>query len=405
MSKQRVIVEAVLAGKSQRTVAKQYGVSQPRVSQLVAIWRMGGWDALQPGTRRPKTNPHSLPETTVSRILELRTELTAAGHDAGAHTIRTRLARESAKPPAASTIWNVLKRAGLITPQPKKRPKHSYLRFEADLPNECWQSDFTHWHLADGSDTNILIFIDDHSRFIVRATAHLVVTGTVVVTQFRTAIAEHGTPASTLTDNGLVFTARHVHGANGFEIELANLGIEQKNGRPNHPQTQVKVERLNQTLKKWLTAQTRAHDLPTLQQQLDEFTNYYNTARPHRSLAGHTPAETYQARAKATPTGRDNHFRIRDDKVYATGSVTLRRGGKLHHIGLGTEHAGKTIRMLIHDLNITIIDRNTGEILRELTLDETRNNQPRGIKPGPKKGSPRRGGIQQGHKRNKHPKI
>jgi transposase InsO family protein len=401
MSKQRVIVEAVLTGKSQREVAQLYGVSQPRVSQLMAIWRTGGWDALEPQSRKPHTSPRATSPEMVTLICDLRRELIANGADGGPHSIAALLRRGGHTPPAPSTIWTTLTKAGLITPEPRKRPKHAYLRFEADLPNECWQSDFTHWRLAAGTDTEILLWLDDHSRFLLSATAHQPVTGHIVLTTFRAACTQHGTPQSTLTDNGLVFTTRFRHGPNSFEIELLNLGIAQKNGRPNHPQTQGKVERLNQTLKQWLNARTRATTLDELRAQLAAFTNYYNTDRPHRSLGTRTPAEAYTARTKATPdNNRSGHFRIRDDTVHASGSVTLRRGGRMHHIQLGTENKGTAVRILIHDLDIIVINRETGEILRELTLDPNKDSQPRGLPPGPKKGTPRQGGVKKGYKRD-----
>jgi transposase InsO family protein len=398
MSKQRVIVVAVLAGKSQREVAQLYGVSQPRVSQLVAAWRSGGWDAIEPRPSRPRTNPNATPPQTINRILELRATLLADGSDAGPHTIAALLAREHANPPGTTTIWRILTRAGAITPEPRKRPKHAYLRFQADLPNQCWQADFTHWTLANGNDAEILIWLDDHSRYIMSATAHKPVTGNIVLATFRDACTQHGTPQSTLTDNGLVFTTRFRGAANAFEIELRNLGIEQKNGRPNHPQTQGKVERLNQTLKRWLTARPRANTLTELQTQLDDFTHHYNTQRPHRSLDKRTPAEAYHARAKATPEhNHQGHYRIRDDTVHATGSVTLRRAGKLHHIQLGTALSGTPVRMLIHDLDVTIINRDTAEIIRELTINPDKDSQPRGLKPGPKPGN-KKGGMPKGYK-------
>ena len=293
--------------------------------------------------------------------------------------------------PSVTTIWRILTRQGLVTAEPRKRPKRSYLRFEADLPNECWQSDFTHWPLADGTDVEILTFLDDHSRYALSCTVHAPVTGDIVVAAFRAAIDAHGIPASTLTDNGLVFTTRFLHGPNNFERELVILGIAQKNGRPNHPQTQGKVERFQQTLKKWLRAQPPGSTLHDLQGQLDEFADTYNHTRPHRSLNKRTPAEVYAARAKATPTGSDGHWRIRHDKV-TSGRVTLRHGGRLHHIGLGYEHNGVVVRILVHDLHITVIHAQTGEILRDLDLDPTRDYQPLGRKPGPAKGLPQRGG-------------
>ena len=200
MSKQRVIVEAVLSGKSQREVARLYGISQPRVSQLVAAWRAGGWDALEPQSRRPRSSPNATPPDIVARILALRGELVADGCDAGPHSIAAILDDEMDTPPGVTTIWRILTRAGAITPEPRKRPKRSWIRFEADLPNECWQADFTHVRLATGRDAEVLLWVDDHSRYLTSATAHAPVTGRIVVEVFRAACAVHGTPQSTLTD-------------------------------------------------------------------------------------------------------------------------------------------------------------------------------------------------------------
>lgn len=398
MSKQRVIVEAVLAGKSQREVARLYGISQPRVSQLVAAWRTGGWDALDPKSRRPRSNPNTTPPEVMDRILVLRAELIADGRDAGPHSIAGILDDEIDTPPGVTTIWRILTRAGLVTPEPRKRPKRSWIRFEADLPNQCWQADFTHVGLADSTDTEVLLFIDDHSRYLLSATAHARVTGPIVVAAFRAACATHGTPQSTLTDNGFVFTTRHRGGPNAFEIELHELGIAQKNGTPNHPQTQGKVERLNQTLKQWLRARPAAATPTALHALLEEFADYYNHRRKHRSLNRRTPASVYAARAKATPDhNTGGHFRIRDDTTDAGGKVTLRRGGRLHHISLGIEHARTHIRMLVHDLDITVIDRDTGETIRELVLDPDKDNQPLSRRPGPPPGR-KKGGMKKGYK-------
>lgn len=396
MSKNRVIVEAVLAGQSHAAVARQYGISKVWVGKLVARWRDGGWDAVEKRSTRPKSNPHAMPQDTIDAIIELRTRLSTQGLDAGPHTIAAHLERAGAPVPSIATIWRILKRAGLVTPEPRKRPRNSYTRFEADLPNECWQADFTHVTLADGTDVEVLCFIDDHSRFCISVTAHTPVTGKDVVNAFRGACAIHGIPASTLTDNGFVFTTRMRNGTNAFERELAVLGITQKNGRPNHPQTQGKVERFQATLKKWLTARPPAGTVPELQQLLDEFAHLYNHDRPHRSLQRRTPAQAYTARAKATPTGGNGPWRIRDDHVDPSGCVTIRHAGNLHHIGLGKQFIGTAIRMLVHDTHVTVIDRDTGEIIRDLTLDTSRDYQPTGKPPGPPKGSPRHGGRQKG---------
>jgi len=392
MSRNRVIVEAVLAGQSHGAVARQYGVSTVWVGKLVSRWRSGGWDAVEKRSTRPKTNPNASDPDTIARVITLRQQLTQQGLDAGPHSIAAHLQRAALPTPSVTTIWRILTRAGLITPEPRKRPRRSYLRFEADLPNECWQSDFTHWPLATGQDTELLTFLDDHSRYVISLTVHSTVTGKIVLDQFRAAIDTHGIPESTLTDNGMVFTTKQRGGRNSFERELIILGVTQKNGRPNHPQTQGKVERFQQTLKKWLRAQPAAETLTELQQQLNQFTQHYNHNRPHKSLRNRTPAEAYTARAKATPNSQDSHWRIRHDKVDKTGRITLRHASRMHHIGIGYEHIGTTVRILIHDLHITIINADTGEIIRDLQLDTSRDYQPLGRPPGPRKGSPQRGG-------------
>jgi transposase InsO family protein len=371
-----VITAVVLEGRSQADVARSYGVSKGWVSKLIHRYLLEGDAAFEPHSRRPHHTPNQTPTSTVEIILRLRRDLTAKGMDAGPHTIAWHLQQQHLTVSTA-TIWRTLNRAGLITPEPKKRPKNSYIRFQSEQPNETWQSDFTHWALADGTDIEILTWLDDHSRYALSCTAHHPVTVTAVLATFRTAIREHGTPASTLTDNGLVFTARYRKGRNAFETELRNLDITQKNGHPNHPQTQGKVERFQQTMKKALTRNPPPTTISELQQQLDTFRHYYNTQRPHRSLPG-TPAAAYQARPKATPSGSNltQHNRIRHDHVDNNGKLTLRHNGKLHHIGIGRTHARTPVLMLIQDLDIHIINATTGELIRELTLDPTKDYQP-----------------------------
>ena len=377
VSKNRIIViSVVVEGRTKAEVARDYGVTYRWVHTLVQRYLAGGWEALEPRSRRPLTSPTRVSGELETQIVQLRSELTTAGHDAGPHTIAAHLERQHGASPAVSTIWKVLRRNGLITEQPRKRPRSSYLRFEAALPNETWQSDFTHWRLASGIGVEILTFLDDHSRLALTVTAYPVVTVQHVLAQFRDTTAEYGPPASTLTDNGLVFTTRVRGGKNTFENELNLLGIDQKNGRPNHPQTQGKVERFQQTMKKWLRNQPPAATIEDLQTKLDRFRDYYNTIRPHRSLDRRTPAETYIARGKATPAGTDGHWRIREDRVDDTGSITLRFNSRIHHIGIGRAHKRERVRVLIHNLDIRIINPSTGELLRELTLDPTRDYQP-----------------------------
>ncbi len=141
------------------------------------------------------------------RIVSLRKELLDYGTDAGAATIETHLSRVMDKAPSISTIHRVLVRRGFVTPQPKKRPKSSFIRFEADQPNEMWQSDFTEYELTTGRTVQILNFIDDHSRLMLASRALPVVKGADVIATFVEACEQWGTPACVLTDNGAVYNA------------------------------------------------------------------------------------------------------------------------------------------------------------------------------------------------------
>jgi transposase InsO family protein len=397
MSKARLVITAVTIEKRPVSeVARSYGVARSWIYALLARYRAEGDAAFEPRSRRPKTSPSAISAGAAGLIIALRKELAGQGLDAGPHTIAWHLEHHHQVTVSPATVSRYLTRAGLVTPDPAKRPRSSYLRFEAELPNECWQSDFTHYPLADGTDTEILTWLDDHSRYALSVTAHRRITGPIVLAAFRAAVTCHGTPASTLTDNGTVFTTRLSGGKGGrnhLEAELRKLGIKQKNGKPNHPQTQGKVERFQQTLKKWLRAQpVQPGTLSELQVLLDAFTSTYNAKRPHRSLPHRaTPATAYAARPKAAPGDRtaDTHDRVRADRVDADGKLTLRVNGKLHHIGIGRTHARTRVLMLIQDLDVRVINAATGELLRELTIDPARNYQPTGRPPGPPPGTPR----------------
>ena len=360
-------------------LAAAHGVHRSWLYKLLARYRAEGEAGLEPRSRRPLRSPTRIVDQFEDEIVALRKQLDDAGFDAGAQTIHAHLSRRYEKPPSVSTIWRVLKARGFVAPQPHKRPRSSYVRFAAELPNECWQADVTHVCLADGIWVEVLNVIDDHSRLCVAARALRVFKATDVVTTFHQAPETWGYPASVLTDNGAVFTATYRNGIGAMETTLASLGIAYKHSRPYHPQTCGKVERFHQTEKKFLAAQdplpatTRA-----LQRHLDRFVDYYNTTRPHRSLGRRTPLEVFHTRSHAyprlTPIAADG-YRLRHDKIDRNGKITIRYQGRLHHIGLGRTHAGQTVAVLVAGRDIRVLT-DTGELIRALTLDPTRDYQP-----------------------------
>ena len=203
MSKNRVIVSSVIIeGRSKSEVAGDLGVTYRWVHTLVTRYHQGGWPAVEPRSRRPRTNPRRTPPDVEDRIVQLRATLSAAGHDAGPATI-----------------------------------------------------------------------------------------------------------------------AAHLHAQTGTS--------------PNPSMT------------------------------------------CHRALDRRTPADTYHAHPKDSPPGNpDSHWRIRHDRIDTSDVVTLRYNSRLHHIGIGRAHAGTPVLLLIHNRTVRIVDPDTGELLRDLTLDPSHDYQP-----------------------------
>jgi transposase InsO family protein len=374
----RFLVDAVVIGGSSPTeLARSHPISRSWLFRLLARYKAGGYPALEARSRRPRSCPRQTAAEVQQAIVELRRELADAGLDAGAQTIAHHLKLRLGATPSRPTIWRILKANGLITPQPHKRPKSSWIRFEADLPNEMWQADATHWQLADRTDVEILNLLDDHSRFCLASVAFRSVKAPDVLETFYFAAESYGYPAKLLSDNAAVFSGTPRKGRVVLESELDRLGIESKHSTPYHPQTCGKVERFHQTLKRYLQRQAQAESLAHLQLQLDAFRLYYNQQRPHRSVDGRTPIQAFQARLKAGPSlaAPAVQYRVRRDKLDAGGRVTVRYLGQLRHLYVSYKHKRTSVTLLIAGPQVRVVAED-GSVLRELTLDAARDYQP-----------------------------
>jgi len=379
MDKGRFVIEVHLrTGRPIGELARSYGLDRSWLYRRLARYRAEGVAGLEPRSRRPHRSPTRRDDLYEDEIVSIRKELTDRGFDAGADTIRTHLRRRHDVVPSVSTIWRVLKARGFVTPQPHKRPKSSYTRFVAELPNECWQADVTHVEVADGVVFEVLNIIDDHSRLCVASRVFVFTRSPDVVRTLHRGAAQWGYPEKFLSDNAAIFTASKGGGVGDMEAELLSLGIASKHSRPYHPQTCGKVERFHQTVKKYLAKQEPATSKKQLQGQLNRFVSYYNTVRPHRSLGRRTPAEAFAAREKSQPRGPRIDaagYRVRNDKVNKNGTVTLRYRGQLHHIGVGRPYAGWRVVLLVAGREIRVLGAD-GSPLRHFTLDPSTDYQP-----------------------------
>jgi transposase InsO family protein len=306
-------------------------------------------------------------------IVELRKELADAGLDAGPGTIQWHLGRGHRQVPSEATIWRVLVRRGFVVPEPRKRPKSSLRHFEATAPNELWQADCIDWVTATGV-VKVLSFVDDHSRVALRVRALPEATSEATWDTFGEATHAWGVPLGQLSDNGLNFSGR----LRGFEVhverQLRAAGVVPKTSRPFHPQTCGKVERFQQTLKKWLRRQPIAGDLAELQTQLDDFVDYYNHKRPHRGIGRITPTERWAATPPAINLGvaLPSPTQTTTVGVSHTGVVALGR----YRIHIGAEWRGRTAQIHHDDTHAAVFIGH--HLIRALQLDPRRNYQPSG---------------------------
>ena len=376
----RFLVDAVVIGGSSPTeLARSHPISRSWLFRLLARYRAGGYAALEPRSRRPRSSPQRTTIEIQQAIVDLRQQLVEGGLDAGAQTIAHHLRLRFGSTPSRPTIWRILKAKGLITPQPHKRPRSSWIRFQAELPNEMWQADSTHWRLADATDVEILNLLDDHSRFCLASVALRTVKAPDVLETFCLAAESYGYPAKFLSDNAAVFSGTPRKGRVVLESELDRLGIESRHSSPYHPQTCGKVERFHQTVKRFLQRQAPAQNLALLQLQLDAFRVYYNQQRPHRSVDGRTPFQAYQARLKASPSLAPSavQYRVRRDKLDGGGRVTVRYLGRLRHLYVSYKHKRLPVTLFIAGPHLQVVAED-GAILKELTLNADLNYQ-RGV--------------------------
>ena len=381
-------VTAFVAGEPVNVAraCREAGVSRKTFYKWAARYRVDGLAGFEERSRRPRVTPSRTPDDVESLIVALRARLLEAGLDHGARSVQWHLEREPAmrdhRVPAAATVHRVLVRHGVVEPQPRKRPTSSWRRFEAPAPNEWWQIDAMDWAIATGP-VSVFNIIDDHSRVTARSRAVTHATTAEAWTTFCQAARQWGLPAGVLSDNGLCFSGKLRQFEVAFEANLRDAGIRPITGRPFHPQTTGKVERFQQTLKKWLRRQPLADTIEELQAQLDRFCHLYNHERPHQGIDRATPASRWHASPRSRPASEPLEHpvferpTVRTARVNSTGNIRLDR---TLSIGLGVTYAGTHATVIIDDHHATVFIND--QLIRHLSIDHTRYYQPTGQRRG-----------------------
>ena len=371
-TKYAAVFASVQAGReSVSQVCARLGISRKSYYKYLARFGSEGLDGLRSRSRRPLTSPIQTPPEMVALIIKARADLAAEGWDNGALSIFYRLLREGESPPVSRTIHRVLVRQHLVEPQPGKRPRSSYRRFEFPAADDCWQIDGFGYQLTGGQSVVIFEVKDDCSRTQIANLAWTAEDTMGAWECLARGIDAFGKPRLLLSDNSLAFTGKAYNKIVLVERNLMALGIKPITARPHHPQTCGKNERGHQTLQRWLAAQPSAATLVELQALLDRYQGEYNN-RPHQGLdPNQTPLERRVAAARHTP----NPIRPEEPTLVRHCSVNLRGFVSWEgiRIAVGAELQGRMVLVFATGDHLLIFYRH--HLVRDLTLDRSRRYQ------------------------------
>lgn len=277
-------------------LCRRFGISPKTGRKWRTRYAEAGPAGLQDRSRRPQTSPTITPPEVVEGIRVVAT----ANPTWGGRMIRHRLLHLGlASVPAASTITTILTRERMRTPIAPA--PHPVIRFEADAPNHRWQMDFKGWERARTGRIVPFTVLDDHSRFLLVLEHTPQGTFAAVQALLTDCFRRYGLPWQLLSDNGPPWGSPRPHTRTQMDVWLLRLGVRPLHGRPMHPQTQGKLERLHKTLAIDLFQQ-RVFDTPeAAQPALDTYRLLYNHERPHSQLGFRPPADVYHPSPRPFP--------------------------------------------------------------------------------------------------------
>ncbi len=345
----KAVLAVIGAGRTVSEVASEWGVCRQTMHRWLARYEGDGLEGLGNRSSRPTHCPHQTPPAVEVMVLEMR-----RSHPYwGARRIAFELARKGVEPaPSESAVYRCLVRAAVIDPISRRRRRETWKRWERAAPMELWQLDVVHgFLLADGSSAKALTGVDDHSRFCVSARLMTRERTQAVCDGFSSALKTYGLPSQVLTDNGKVFTGRFAQPPVEvlFDRICRENGIDHILTQPRSPTTTGKIERFHRSLRVEFNTRQVFRNLKTAQEALDEWVTYYNTQRPHQSLADSTPESRFQAavgheqRQLRRPERSGEQWVSR--RVARNGIVCV----DSQHVSVGKNYSGNTCDVLVTD--------------------------------------------------------
>lgn len=259
--------------------------------------------ALEPKSRKPKTNPTKLTDDIKTAAIAVRAALEASGLDHGPISVHDKMkAMGLVEVPSIPSLARIFREAGVARKEPKKKPRSAYRRFVYPAPNACWQLDAAEYVITRGRKRTIFQLIDDHARVAIASHVTTGETSAGALAVVKKGIKKYGVPQRLLSDNGSALNPTRMGRQGQLVSYLESLGVTPITGKPGKPTTQGKNERFHQTLFKYLEKQPLAESTAELQKQVDEFDRIYNNERPHQGLPGRiTPQQAWDATPVAEP--------------------------------------------------------------------------------------------------------
>ena len=279
-------------------LCRRFSISRKTGYKWLKRYQQHGKEALMDQSRRPHTNPSRTPAGIEELVLQVRDK-----HPAwGGRKINSLLLRSGhADIPHSSTITDILHRHGRMDADESVKHR-AFQRFEREYPNELWQMDFKgHFPLTGIGRCHPLTVLDDCSRFLLCLKACPNETRETVVEHLTSIFRCYGMPDRMLMDNGSPWGTDADNPYTRLTVWLIRLGIDISHGRPHHPQTQGKDERLHRTLNAELISRHSFSDLSDWQRSFDEWRDEYNYVRPHEALGMSVPGEWYQPSSRCFP--------------------------------------------------------------------------------------------------------
>lgn len=297
MEERREFVRLALQeGVNRRELCRRFGISADIGYKWLARWQAGDTE-LADRSRRPHESPGRCSIATEAAVLAVRD-----AHPAwGARKIARCLAREGRRPPAVSTVHEILRRHGRVNLSAASQCR-AYQRFEKEAPNQLWQMDFKGWvPLVQGGRCHPLTIVDDHSRYAPCLKACADQQRHTVQDHLEATFRRYGLPQAMFVDNGPPWGEPSGEGWTRLGVWLLKLGIHVIHSRPYHPQSRGKNERFHRTLIAEVFALERFRQLVEVQRAFDRWRSVYNFERPHQALDQDVPANRYRPSTRPMP--------------------------------------------------------------------------------------------------------